>query len=522
MIIWFHEGVRLREGGGLVSGQGQLKGDREEVTTPESRVDRVTAPGDLTAPRLLVLSGDRPGRSVAISGPLVIGRGHDADLRIDQQGVSRTHARIWSPQPGTWSLQDLDSRNGTYVNGVRAHVQVLRFGDRIQLANDSVLLFTFTDPGETRAVETDRLASVSHVAATVAHDFNNLVGVVLASLDYLADGGHLTEAPTDSQEALDDARTAAREARDLAKRLLSLGRPPSATVAAADLSAIGRAALKLIRRLLPSSVALETDLAPRLFVEADRDEVHQVLVNLCVNARDAMPDGGTLTLTARRADASELPASLAPGRPYALCQIRDTGIGMNDDVRSRIFTPFFTTKNGGRGTGLGLAMVQAAVKNRGGGVEVQSSPGEGTTVTFFLPTASVRPVSPTLADSALAVSRPSLRIALGELDPLMLRSTRRVLKRAGHEVLVAATREDLLALVRGDVDAVLIDTLMLGDHIDAVEEILSSGVPVVAYGHLDTTRGRATRPLYESVAKPATAESVEAAIARARILLPGA
>ena len=487
----------------------------EDPTTPETRLEYLL--GGAVPPRLMVLAGDHPGRSFPVTGDTTIGRGPKNSFRIDHEGISRSHARIWSPTTDAWVIQDLSSRNGTFVNGQRVTERALRMGDRIHLGSETVLLFTLGDPGESRIVSDERLASVSHVATTVAHDFNNLIGVVLSSLEYLQEEPTLKHADGDTAEALADAQTAAREASDLAKRLLSLGRPPRPSSSSTDLTQIANQATQLVKRLLPPNISLTLQLEPRLLVEADPDEVHQIMVNLCVNARDAMPDGGTLTMAARRATDEDLPTTLPRGRRYVICSVQDTGTGVSDEVKSRMFRPFFSTKPSGQGTGLGLAMVHTAISSRGGALEVDSAPGQGCRITFILPAASNRlRAHPTLTDIQPESHLRQLRIAVADLDPLTLRSTKRSLTRAGHTVETITSREGVRQLTsRDDIDGVLIDPRLLGEDPAIVAQLTERRIPVVVYGPAERSQPNGGGPSVEKLAKPSRPQSIAAAFDRA-------
>jgi signal transduction histidine kinase/CheY-like chemotaxis protein len=429
--------------------------------------------------RLLVLAGDHPGRSFPLEASCTIGRARESDLVIEHDSVSRKHAKI-SHQGVAWIVEDLGSRNGTLVNGNAVTTRrALRVGDRIELGRDVVLLFTVQDPAEQPLVDRERTATVTNVAATIAHDFNNLIGVVSASLEYLADAREVYgSGRPEVRECIDDARAAANEAAELAKRLLNLGRPPRSAATATNLHEVTREAARLVRRLLPSNIQLDCEVSPGLVVDADRDELHQILVNLCVNARDAMPDGGRLSISARVAegrpgskDALSRDPSTKSKQRYVVCRVSDTGLGMDEETQRHIFEPFFTTKPRGRGTGLGLAMVYWTVRNRGGEIEVTSKPGKGTTFDLYLPAASagmrVRPTLQVVESMPGVQGTPAYRILVCDRDPLVLRTTARILGRhPGVAVETASTRDEIahaLEMAGGAYDSILIDPSLAGD-----------------------------------------------------------
>jgi len=253
---------------------------------------------------------------------------------------------------------------------------------------------------ESQLRQVQKMEAVGRLAGGIAHDFNNLLTAILSYVDFLL----VSLGPEHpAREDAEEVRRAALKAADLTRQLLAFSRRQVLQPRLLDLNAIVGEMEKLLRRLIGEDVALRTSLAPDIgLVRADPSQLEQVVVNLAVNARDAMPEGGTLWIETGDADADEVRAhgraAVEPGR-YVLLRIRDTGVGMDAETRARLFEPFFTTKEQGRGTGLGLATVYGIVKQSGGYIWVESEPGRGTTFTIHLPRFAPSAVAPAAPDT---------------------------------------------------------------------------------------------------------------------------
>jgi len=227
---------------------------------------------------------------------------------------------------------------------------------------------------EERLLQSQKLEAMGRLAGGIAHDFNNLLTAITGYTDLLLGRGDLGGAAC--RDAAEIRRAAGRAA-ELAGRLLAFGGRQTLQPRALDLNGVVREIEAMLRRVIGEDVelltALDADLWP---TRADPGQLEQVIVNLALNARDAMPRGGRLVLSTRNA---------ARERPYVALAVADTGVGMDDATLARVFEPFFTTKEKGKGTGLGLATVYGIVEQSGGHVEVASEPGRGTTFTILLP-----------------------------------------------------------------------------------------------------------------------------------------
>jgi signal transduction histidine kinase/CheY-like chemotaxis protein len=280
-----------------------------------------------------------------------------------------------------------------------------------------------------RMAESQRLESVGRLAGGVAHDFNNLLTVIRGHAELTAlrlpdgDEGH---------EDVAGILHAADRAADLVAQLLAFSRNQRLEPSVVDLSDVVRAAEPLLRRLIGERVELsvrtERDLLPVL---ADASQIESIVVNLAVNARDAMESGGRLTIETANVELAEglaLGLTDVPPGPYALLEVSDTGIGMDEETISRIFEPFFSTKGTGKGNGLGLAVVYGTVRQSGGFIGVSSQPGEGTTFRIYLPPVAERTAEP-------AAPLPAVRPAA----PRRTRTRREAATRTGAGPVAAAT-----------------------------------------------------------------------------------
>jgi PAS domain S-box-containing protein len=312
----------------------------------------------------------------------------------------------------------------------------------------------FRDVTEKRALEAQfrqaqKMDAVGRLAGGVAHDFNNLLTVIMSCTDLLLGEESAQGA---QREDLEQIRDAAIAAASLTRQLLSFSRQEVIQPRLVDVNSVVSSAEGILRRLIGEDIELTTVLTDDdPVVKIDKSQLEQVVVNLCVNARDAMPKGGKLTIETQNCDVDQSYAtshwSVAPGR-YAVVSVADTGTGMDESTQARIFEPFYTTKEVGKGTGLGLAMVYATVKQSGGFIWVYSEPGSGTTFKIYLPLAQEGAVPVAEPKALPAVSRGNEIVVLAE-DSAAVRSTaRQILERAGYTVLEAPNGKTALEIAR--------------------------------------------------------------------------
>jgi two-component system, cell cycle sensor histidine kinase and response regulator CckA len=292
---------------------------------------------------------------------------------------------------------------------------------------------------EEQLLQAQKMEAVGRLAGGVAHDFNNLLSVVLNAAAALE-----LELPADSglHEDVGDIRQAVERGAALTRQLLAFGRKEVHAPARVDLHEV----VKNVERLLARALAGQATLvvrrdAPAALAMADASQLEQVLVNLVINARDAMPSGGTVTITSgiSMLDATEGEALGVAAGAYASIEVSDTGVGMDDETLRRAFEPFFTTKGPHRGTGLGLATVYGIVRQSGGAVRLASVPGAGTQVTVLLPDGGAGvPAEIALPGERLTLVQGSRTVLLVEDEPLVRAQARRLLERCGFAVIEAA------------------------------------------------------------------------------------
>jgi PAS domain S-box-containing protein len=322
---------------------------------------------------------------------------------------------------------------------------------------------------ESRLEEAARLEAVGKLAGGVAHDFNNLLTVIGGHADVLLRSQDL---PEHAHRELLQVRLAAERAADVVRQLLAFGRRQMLEPVLLDVDDVVAEVEHMLRHLIGEDVLLHVEPSPSpVCVLADRAQLGQVLVNLAVNARDAMPAGGDLVIASDRVELGELEAAAtacAPGR-FARIRVRDTGTGMDEETRTRAFEPFFTTKPVGEGTGLGLATSYGIVTQTGGAITVESALGAGTTVTILLPEHDGEPVAPGGRDRPRAASTTStvdgLTVLVVEDEPLLRELLVEMLRSVSADVLEADGPAEAIARAEahpGPIDALVTDLVMPG------------------------------------------------------------
>ncbi|MDX2193278.1 MAG: ATP-binding protein [Gemmatimonadales bacterium] len=351
------------------------------------------------------------------------------------------------------------------------------------------LIALFADTTAFRRLEeqfrhAQKMEAVGRLAGGIAHDFNNLLTAILGAVHMLRE-----ELPADAreQEEVAQIRLSAERAADLTTQLLAFSRRQAPAAQALDVNAALLGLERLLRRLLGPEVALEMALDPGApVVHMDRGQLEQVLTNLAVNARDAMPGGGQLALATGTVTLDGTsPGVLAPpaaGR-YVRITVRDSGIGMSRGVLARVFEPFFTTKPLGRGTGLGLATVYGIVEQAGGQIHVDSSPGQGSCFTIDLPASDAVPApAPALAERVAPVRDATGTVLLIEDEAVIRGLVRKALTARGYRVLEArggVEAEELARVVEGPIDLLIADVGLPGTGGHEIAERLQRARPAL-------------------------------------------
>jgi PAS domain S-box-containing protein len=363
--------------------------------------------------------------------------------------------------------------------------------------------------------QAQKMEAVGRLAGGIAHDFSNLLAVILGYSDLLV--RDLPNADPRVRESADGIVEAAHRAVGVTRQLLTLSRKKLLRPEVLFLNKVVQDLGKLLERAIGERIELTTRLQEGIWpVVADADQLAQVLLNLAVNARDAMPDGGPLSITTSNADLAAAPTDvgLAAGR-YVTLEVKDGGCGMSEEVRSRIFEPFFTTKE--TGTGLGLATAYGIVRQAGGSIRVDSSPGAGSTFTVFLPAADERSARVALPVAAAAPRGLGETVVLAEDEDALRVLLGRVLAGSGYHVIAGRNGAEALEAVHargGRVDVLLTDVVMprmTGTELAAALSGEQPGVKVLFMtGHTEDAKllGRFAAGDAEIIQKPFTSEAL--------------
>ncbi|MEV8508463.1 PAS domain S-box protein [Actinoplanes sp. NPDC051475] len=390
-----------------------------------------------------------------------IGASADAGDQAPRWATRTARRRDGAELPVEISCSALDTGEGVIVVAT-----VRDITDRLAAEAEQQALREETERQkiEARLQRTQRLESLGQLAGGVAHDFNNLLAVILNYASFIVEDAAGTPLARDAEQI---AR-AARRGSDLTHQLLAFARREVIRPRPLDVSTVVTEVEQMLQRSIGEHISLATTTGPLPPVMADPGQLEQVLVNLAVNGRDAMPSGGHLTIdTAAVAVDEDHPATRAglPPGSYVRIRVSDTGTGMPKEVIDKAFDPFFTTKPSGQGTGLGLATVYGIITQAGGTVQIYSEAGFGTTITVLLPVTDVAVPEARPTDTARDFNGHGATVLVVEDETALREVTERILRRGGYTVISAADGREALQISgehQGVIDLLLTDVIMPG------------------------------------------------------------
>ena len=483
-------------------------------------------PGEAVGERLPFRPDSSPGLVLSHGVPLVV-----EDYRTERRFVVPA-AYLEAGMVSAMAVPVSD-RGRTIGALVVRSCSATRFGDDELrfLGSLASLLATSLQRSQTEEAlnHAQRLESVGQLTGGIAHDFNNLLTVIQGNLQVLQELPALADQAY-AQQLVGAATRASRRGAELTGKLLAFSRRQMLQPSAVDVAAMLQSLAEMLRRTLDQRIVIEVELpeVPLPSALADPGQLESALLNIAINARDAMPDGGRLSFRCRRCDT--LPAELqgeldqpVADACYIEIAITDTGVGMPDAVKERAFEPFFTTKEAGRGTGLGLSTVYGFAKQSRGAVAIDSAPGAGTTLTLYIPQSRLPEVAAPEDDGAGEKVPPGLRVLLVEDDAEVRQVVLNHLTTLGCEVTSASSAEQALAgLAPDDRTQLLLSDIALGagmrgtqlaaevqQRLPQVAVLLMSG-----YSSELLDADRESPPSWELLRKPYSRGELARAIAR--------
>jgi PAS domain S-box-containing protein len=367
---------------------------------------------------------------------------------VRQNGIVERH-ELEMRQQGGDPVYVVARLVGSFAEGELNDLQVYLFND------------TKRKRLERQLIQAQKMEGLGTLAGGIAHDFNNILAIILGYTNRL---GSLGAQPKEAASAVKIIKEAVDRGAALVQQLLTSARQTEARFSSLDLNALVCELEKMLEATFPKTINFDLRLEPNLpLITADRSQIHQVLLNLCVNARDAMKNGGTLTLETSMTPGTELAEFFtgAAAQNYACIRVRDTGTGMTRQVKAHIFEPFFTTKERSKGTGLGLSVVYGVVNNHRGFVQVESEPDAGTTFVIYLPTEHVVEAIEGIERTKVVQRQHAPQTILLVEDEEMLRDLGvMILEGEGYRVLAAKDGMEAVALFeanRDDIGLVVCD-----------------------------------------------------------------
>ena len=445
----------------------------------------------------------------------------DAAKEAQRSGVGRRIEYRMRRKDGEWVLLESTASTVRNADGTVEKLVIVNrdISERRQL--------------EEQLRQSQKMDAIGRLSGGVAHDFNNLLGVIIGYTEVLQD--QIKEGDT-LRVCVDQVLEAGKRAASLTRQLLAFSRQQVLEPKVLLLNGVVSDMEKMLRRLIGEDVELTTGLDPKLGkVRADHGQIEQVIMNLAVNARDAMPEGGKLSIETSNTEMDEVfvrryAYPVQPGA-YILLTVKDTGTGMDNATKLRVFEPFFTTKEKGKGTGLGLSLVYGVVKQSGGYIDVDSTVGKGTTFKIYLPRIDQEVDVDGAQISPSTALQGNETILLVEDEKNLRTLTRHLLERYGYAVLEAANGAEALTTSRqntGTIHLLLTDIVMPGIGGRALAQKLSKERPdmkvVYMSGYTGQTIGGQTvlNPGAFFLQKPFTRENLARKIREALDVLNGA
>jgi PAS domain S-box-containing protein len=417
-----------------------------------------------------------------------------------EAGAVRSDQARFRHLDGSWRTLQLTAKNLLQVRGVEAIVVNAR-----DITDQKAL--------EMELRQSQRMETIGQLAGGIAHDFNNLLTAITGRTEFLAEAENLGD---DQMEDVEEIRLAAERAAALTRQLLAFSRKQLLAPRVIDLNDVVRGMEPMLRRLIGEDIVVQVVADEDLgHITADKRQVEQILLNLCLNSRDAMPEGGVLRV--KTANVTREDAGLPPGTGQdnlVMLLVSDTGEGMTEETRDRIFEPFFTTKPEGKGTGLGLSTVYGIVRQSGANITVESALGRGTSFRIYFPRTDAK-LTPTQAPGTRR--KGTERLLLVEDDRSVRELADRILRSRGYKVTVTADGKDALrAFAKGpdEVDMVVTDLIMPGmsgrELVQALRQIRPGLAALYVSGYTEDELIR--RGLYDPgvafLSKPYTADEL--------------
>jgi two-component system cell cycle sensor histidine kinase/response regulator CckA len=315
---------------------------------------------------------------------------------------------------------------------------------------------------EAQFLRTQRMESIGTLAGGIAHDLNNVLSPILMGVELLK-----MKSPDEySVKMLNTMASSAKRGSDMVKQVLAFARGHGGEKSVLQIGHLLKEMQKIVKETFPKAIEFKTEVEDIAPILGDATQVHQIILNLCVNARDAMPEGGSIVMTARNVTLTgEEAARMAGARPiaYVLLSVTDTGTGIPPEIIDKIFEPFFTTKEVGKGTGLGLSTVISIIKSHDGFLDLKSEVGKGTTFNVYLPAAQASPPPPVAAVAPQELWGKGETVMVVDDEPAVLELTKSILVHYGYKVVTAIHGADALALYgqyKEKIKVVLMDMLM--------------------------------------------------------------